>query len=129
MSNFSQQPDCLTISSDADLTVDSTLDTITIDSSGMYYDNVYTNSVYNTSSVGTITLTGAYLTGSSTISFPDLSTATFPVEWENTFPDFNRVQDMCKEYPGLEIALKKFQEVYKMVEDDYLAQKSQKYNP
>jgi hypothetical protein len=129
MSNFSQQPDCLTTLSEPDLTLDSTLDTITISDTGLYYNSAHTSSVCTTSSAGTITLTGVYSIGTDTISFPDLSTVTFPVEWENKFPDFDRVQDMRKEYPGLDIALKKFQEVYKMVEDDYLAQKGQKYNP
>lgn len=136
MSNFSQQPNSLTTLSDLDPTLVSTVDTITVSTTGLYYDDVYTSSVYNTGAgnSGNITLSGAgsnYSIGSSTISFPDLSTVSFPVEveWEDKFPDFDRVQDMRKEYPGLDIALKKFQEVYKMVEDDYLAQKGQKYNP
>jgi alpha-tubulin suppressor-like RCC1 family protein len=40
-------------------------------------------------------------------------------EWSDSFPDWHRVQDMCKEYPGLEIALRNFQTIYTLVKDDY----------
>ena len=42
-----------------------------------------------------------------------------PEEWVNTFPDFDRIQEMCKEYPGLKIAFDKFKTVYKLVKDHY----------
>jgi hypothetical protein len=42
-----------------------------------------------------------------------------PEEWVNQFPDFDRVQKMCEEYPGLKIALEKFKTVYKLVKDHY----------
>ena len=44
---------------------------------------------------------------------------TYPEEWTDSFPDFNRVQEMCKEYPGLKIAFDKFKTVYKLVKDHY----------
>ena len=40
-------------------------------------------------------------------------------EWVDAFPDWQRVQDMCKKYPGLEIALRNFKTVYTLVKDDY----------
>jgi hypothetical protein len=40
-------------------------------------------------------------------------------EFVDAFPDWQRVQDMCKKYPGLEIALRNFQTVYTLVKDDY----------
>jgi hypothetical protein len=40
-------------------------------------------------------------------------------EFVDSFPDWQRVQDMCKKYPGLEIALRNFQTVYTLVKDDY----------
>jgi hypothetical protein len=40
-------------------------------------------------------------------------------EWVDAFPDWQRIQDMCKKYPGLEIALRNFQTVYTLVKDDY----------
>ncbi len=42
-----------------------------------------------------------------------------PVEWTDCFPDFNTVEQMCKEYPGLEKAFENFKTVYKLVEQDY----------
>ena len=40
-------------------------------------------------------------------------------EFIDSFPDWQRIQDMCKKYPGLEIALRNFQTVYTLVKDDY----------
>lgn len=40
-------------------------------------------------------------------------------EFVDAFPDWQRVHDMCKKYPGLEIALRNFQTVYTLVKDDY----------
>lgn len=48
-------------------------------------------------------------------SFTDL----YKEEFDGRFPDYDRVQEMCKEYPGLEIAYRKFKEVYKMVKEDF----------
>lgn len=47
-------------------------------------------------------------------------------EWIDAFPDWQRVQDMCKKYPGLEIALRNFQTVYTLVKDDYDNPKDEK---
>lgn len=50
-------------------------------------------------------------------------------EFVDCFPEFEKIKEMCDQYPALDIALKKFEEIYKMVEDDYTAQKGKKYNP
>jgi hypothetical protein len=42
-----------------------------------------------------------------------------PEEWVGTFPEWDRVEDMCKKYPALEIALRNFKTVYQLVKDDY----------
>jgi Ca2+-binding RTX toxin-like protein len=42
-----------------------------------------------------------------------------PQEWIDSFPEWQRVQDMCSKYPGLEIALRNFRTVYTLVKDDY----------
>jgi hypothetical protein len=42
-----------------------------------------------------------------------------PEEFVDSFPDWQRVQDMCAKYPGLAIALRNFQTVYTLVKDDY----------
>lgn len=77
-----------------------------------------------------ITLTGSPITSSyttSTIETIDLSgiesftsfTDFYKEEFDGRFPDYDRVQQMCKEYPGLDIAYRKFKEVYKMVKEDF----------
>lgn len=77
-----------------------------------------------------VTLTGTGASSSYTISnieTIDLShidtftsfTDFYKDEFDGRFPDYDRVQEMCKEYPGLEIAYRKFKEVYKMVKEDY----------
>ena len=77
-----------------------------------------------------ITLTGStYASGTTigNIETIDLSalesfssfTNLYKEEFDGRFPDYERVQEMCKEYPGLEIAYRKFKEVYKMVKEDY----------
>ena len=42
-----------------------------------------------------------------------------PEEWVDSFPEWQRVQDMCKKYPALEIALRNFRTIYTLVKDDY----------
>jgi len=57
----------------------------------------------------------------STISIDQsqFSSWNLPEEWVGTFPEWNRVEDMCKKYPALEIALRNFKTVYQLVKDDY----------
>jgi hypothetical protein len=99
-------------------------DTITIDTST--FANVgSSSSYYYTGNMGTITigasissLTTAQITG---ISAMDTSAFSFkmPTEWEDKFPDFDRIQKMCKEYPGLQIAFEKFKTTYLLVKNHY----------
>ena len=63
----------------------------------------------NTSNIETIDI-GSF-TGSSNYWVKE--------DFDGRFPDYDRVQKMCKDYPGLEIAYRKFKEVYKMVKEDY----------
>lgn len=58
---------------------------------------------------------GGYTYGSASTSYIWKS----PEEWVETFPNFTRVQDMCKKYPALKIAYDKLVTTYKMVKDDY----------
>jgi len=59
----------------------------------------------------------------STLSNINIDTSSYkinlPEEWVNCFPDFNRIEKMCKEYPGLAIAFEKFKTTYKLVRDHY----------
>jgi hypothetical protein len=52
-----------------------------------------------------------------------------PEEWVNTFPEWDRVEKMCQEYPGLRIAFDKFKTVYKLVKDDYDTPKDKRAKP
>jgi hypothetical protein len=75
---------------------------------------------YSSYGMSTITL-GPIITIDSLTSgyeYKDIVFAT-SIEWNNCFPDWDRVQDMCKQYPSLEIALRNFQTIYKLVKDDY----------
>jgi hypothetical protein len=77
------------------------------------------------------------------ISFPTLTTSqinsisidtsTFkiniPEEWVNCLPDFDRIEKMCEEYPGLKIAYEKFKTTYKLVADHYDTPKDKRPKP
>jgi hypothetical protein len=67
------------------------------------------NGTFNTSSIETIDVG----------SFNGSSNYWVKEEFDGRFPDYDRIQKMCKDYPGLEIAYRKFKEVYKMVKEDY----------
>ena len=41
------------------------------------------------------------------------------VPFENDFPDWDSVQQMCQKYPGLKIAFEKFKTSYYLVKDDW----------
>ena len=70
-----------------------------------------TNTSFSVGNIETVDLSGI----ESFTSFTNL----YKEEFDGIFPDYDRVQEMCKEYPGLEIAYRKFKEVYKMVKEDY----------
>ena len=124
MSNSSQQQTSL----------DDLLKDITIDLSepttvtGSMSDYSYS---YDTNTMSTITLSPSISTYSigtmsptiSTVSIDSINASSFtfnlPEEWIDSFPAWSRVEDMCKKYPGLEIAFRNFQTVYQLVKDDY----------
>jgi hypothetical protein len=102
------------------------LDTITI-SGGTGSSYYYTNGAGSGGfSSDTITISnGGYSIGAigSTTTINNISTSSFnwkmPEEFVDAFPDFNRIEKMCKEYPGLAIAFEKFKTVYNLVKDHY----------
>ena len=124
MSNSSQ----LTNSLDDLLT-----DTITLDSTGTgtftYTGPSDYSYTYDTNSISTITLSPTIATSfnigsiSPVISTVSIDNSQFswnlPEEWVGAFPEWDRVEDMCKKYPALEIALRNFKTVYQLVKDDY----------
>ena len=96
-----------------------------------------------TSSISTVTITnggsgytiggGITISPLPTISITDLSSSNFtfhiPTEWDDKFPEWDRVQNMCDQYPGLKIAFEKFKTVYKLVKDDYDTPKDKRPKP
>jgi hypothetical protein len=98
------------------------INTITLTSSPVLDSNMY--STYSTlTGLSTVTINPTYT--ASTISISDFHVDTsqfsfnFPVDWQDQFPDWNKVQDMCKNYPGLKIAFENLKVVYEMCKDDY----------
>jgi hypothetical protein len=103
--------DISTILSDT-ITLNSNMssNTITIGGGNNYY--------YSSGSTMTITSSGNVgigTTGTHTIG----PMWAISEEFVDVFPDFSRVQKMCKEYPGLAIAFEKFKTTYKLVKDHY----------
>ena len=142
MNNSSAQEDCLTISSDSGFIaqeVNTVLsDTITI-SSGTGSSYYYNTGAGVSGSSNTISISGGssgytIASGASgTVTLNDINTTSFnwkvPEEFIDAFPDYDRVEKMCKEYPGLAIAFEKFKTVYKLVKDDYDTPKDKRPKP
>ena len=110
--------------------------TLTSGTGSSYYYN--TGAGVGGFSSDTITISGGTGVGLSTsqintISVSDISTRQFNwnlnEEFVNCLPDFNRVQKMCKEYPGLKIAYEKFVTTYKLVKDHYDTPEDQRPKP
>jgi len=95
------------------------LDTVTI-SNGTGSSYYYTGAGIGGSS-NTITISGAG-SGYTIGTISNLNTSTFTwknEEFVNCLPDFDRIQKMCEQYPGLKIAFEKFVTTYKLVKDHY----------
>ena len=129
MTTSSVLTDCSTILNDTVTTLGTgNCDTITISSGGTgssYYYNT------GSSGMGAISISGGGYTiaSGSTITLNEVNAVSF--NWKNEefvdcLPDFDRVEKMCKEYPGLAIAFEKFKTVYKLVKDDYDTPKDKK---
>jgi hypothetical protein len=139
MSNSSAPITYSTISNDAAVSgscgfiaqeIDSILsDTITL-SSGV------SNYSYSTGSTVTIS-NGGYSIGNLSISgggtISSISATQFnwksPKEFVDAFPDYDRIEKMCKEYPGLAIAFEKFKTVYNLVKHHYDTPEDQRPKP
>ena len=148
MNNSSAQEDCLTISNDGAVSgsvgiiaqeIDSVLtDTITLTSgtgSSYYYNTSAGFSSNNITISGTGSANGYTIASgtTSTVTLNDINATTFswkmPEEFVDAFPDYDRIEKMCKEYPGLAIAFEKFKTVYKLVKDDYDTPKDKRPKP
>ena len=118
----------MSISSQPQILLDDFLKDITIDLSNTTTvvgagSNPY---IYDTATMSPITITtggASTYTSISSIDTMSIDSSSFtfnlPEEWVDAFPDWHRVEDMCKKYPGLEIAFRNFQTVYQLVKDDY----------
>ena len=101
-------PDIITISANDSLTT-STISTIDLTGYGACPTMASTDYI----SVDTITISGL---DSSIFSWH-----TTP--FEDSFPDWNDFQEMCKEYPGLEKAYEHMKVFYKLCKDEWEAKK------
>lgn len=118
------------ISSISSNTIDLSTITLTTSTSG-YYSSPCIPCYPTTISTGSICFTnGSTINTVSGISSIDMSSIwSGGDEWINKFPDWARVEEMCKQYPGLAIAFEKFKTVYKLVKDDYDTPKDQRAKP
>lgn len=87
-----------------------------------------TGTPYNTYGSGTVTIGNIETVDLSGIESFTSFTNLYKEDFDGRFPDYEKVLDMCKEYPGLEIAYKKFKEVYKMVKEDYDGKQRERRN-
>jgi len=135
----SSVPQSYSITSTDTITIDtSTFANISVASGGINNVTIGTSSsnyYYNTIAGGGYNI-GSGLTSSGTISISSLSTDDIkaysfqlPEEWKDQFPDWNKVQKMCEEYPGLKIAFEKFKTTYKLVKDHYDTPEDQRPRP
>jgi hypothetical protein len=100
--------------------------TITIDPSSYnftssnltYSDNITITSLPYSSMQSTVSIPTTYTISTGGDGFNDIHWGQ-QEEWVNSFPDWQRVENMCKKYPGLEVALRNFRTVYTLVKDDY----------
>ena len=108
--------------------------TLTSDTGSSYYYNTGAGAV---GSSGTVSISGSSggftIASGSTVTLNDINTTSFnwkmPEEFVDAFPDYNRIEKMCKEYPGLAIAFEKFKTVYNLVKDHYDTPEDQRPKP
>ena len=128
MNDSSAPPDCSTTSSNdvgfiAEEITTFFPDTITLTSNA--YDTMIGSGNITISNPIGYTITGSGSAGTTmggTYTIGNLNASTF--SWKNEefvdcMPDINRIENMCKEYPGLAIAFEKFKTTYNIVKDDY----------
>jgi len=112
-------------------------DTITLDTSTWTnmssasggLGNITISSGVSSFSIGGAGATVGGITSIGNINSYGNYTISLPEEWVDCFPDFDRIEKMCKEYPGLAIAFDKFKTTYKLVRDDYDTPKNKRSKP
>ncbi len=136
--NNSSQEQTFTITLDDDIDLVPLNGTTDITISSWSADNIpaltstdivtLTGGSYHTHSSSSFTIGNIETTDLSGIESFTAFTNLYKEEFDGRFPDYEKVLDMCKEYPGLEIAYKKFKEVYKMVKEDYDGKQRERRN-
>lgn len=96
------------------------LDTITLNST---VSGSSTTMAYPCYTTGSSTISYTTLTSGTSFCIPPLTINNISVwgntEWVDSFPSWSRVEEMCKEYPGLKIAFDRFKNTYNLVKDDF----------
>ena len=90
------------------------------------------SSYYNTcasASASTITISNLGAVSGAISGSSNSFIWKMPEEFVDTMPDFDRIQKMCKQYPGLKIAFEKFKTTYYLVKDDYDTPENQRPLP
>ena len=117
MTNSSQQQDSSDNLVNETITIGAigSADTFTIE----LPSDLYTSTSYINTNMNTVSITNGGA-GYTTI-VNDTFTFNWPSseEFVDSFPDWDRIKKMCVKYPGLEIALRNFETIYKLVKDDY----------
>ena len=116
---------------------------IVIDTGSEYTNNVTMNNIdyidtstissYATDTISTTTLTssGGYTISNTGYTFSDsdgniVINTRDPVDFEDCMPILEKIQSMCKEYPGLDKAFDNFKMTYKMVHQDWIGKQKKK---
>lgn len=122
MTTFSAQPVY-------SITSSNTVDTITLNTGSGYTIGGATGSTWvsTVSNVSTPTFT---ISSNGNVGIGAMGSDVV-FKWKNDefvdcFPDFDRIQKMCEQYPGLKIAFEKFATTYRLVKDDYDTPKDKK---
>lgn len=99
-----------------------------LDTSLLNYNTGISSMTYTMPSASYTTSSAAYCT-TPTVSISNMNGIWGGAEWVNSFPAWGRIDAMCKEYPGLQIAFDNFKTVYNLVKDDYDAPVDKKIRP
>ena len=95
-----------------------------------YYNTGSTMTISSNGNVGIGTISGSGSAGTAMGGTYTIGNASWETqEFVDCMPDFNKIEKMCKEYPGLAIAFEKFKTVYKLVKDHYDTPEDQRPKP
>jgi hypothetical protein len=125
MSNSSQPPNSSNdLSNTITILGSSGTGTITVSDPYRYDETMLSSDFCSISTIHSATACPTiYTIGTNdTITISNINSSfgwTVSKEWVDAFPEWARVDKMCKEYPSLEIALRNFQTIYQLVKDDY----------